>query len=96
MPSGRRLNREGSIMRHLGTDLVILFFLLVSFGCGLDGVTGELIRIDGNDYIMRTSGDEMTLHVDQRTRKDDVMPGDDIHAYVAKDGHAKFIQRLEE
>lgn len=77
---------------------IVLAILLgaASAGCGLDGVSGQLVRIEGPYYVLRSSsGAELTLHVDERTRRDDVAPGDDIHAYVEKDGHAEFIQRLE-
>ena len=65
-------------------------------GCGLDGISGQLLRIDQNLYIVKTpSGEERALHIDDRTRKDPVAPGDSIHAYVGKDGHAEFLQRLD-
>lgn len=64
--------------------------------CGLDGVRGRLVDIDGAYYIVKTTkGQEIRLHVDERTRKDDVSPGDDVFSYVRNDGHAEFVQRLE-
>ncbi|HJR75803.1 MAG TPA: hypothetical protein VJ805_02485 [Nitrospiraceae bacterium] len=66
------------------------------FGCGLDGISGQLVRIDQNLYVVKTpSGEEYALHIDNRTRRDPVAPGDNIHAYVGKDGHAEFVQRLD-
>lgn len=74
----------------------MVLLLMASSGCGLDGVSGRLMRIDGEYYVLkRTDGKEITLYVDHRTRKDQVAPGDYIYAYVTKDGHAEFIQRLE-
>ena len=59
-------------------------------------MTGRFIRSEGDHYIIRVSdGQEMALHVDHRTRKDAVTPGNHIQFYVTKEGHAKFIQRLE-
>lgn len=74
-----------------------VFGLLLLFaGCGLDGISGQLLRIEQNLYIVKTpGGKEHVLHIDDRTRKDPVAPGDSIHAYVRKDGHAAFLQRLE-
>lgn len=83
-------------MQHVEIACAMLLFLLASPGCGLDGVTGQLMRIDGDYYVLRVAdGKEMILHVDDQTRKDQVVPGDEIHAYVNKEGHAEFIQRLE-
>ena len=70
--------------------------LIFLAGCGLDGVSGRLLKIDGSSYVVRTpTGEEHWLHVDPHTRKDRVSPGDDIHAYVSKDGRAEFIQRVD-
>ncbi|MBA2486492.1 MAG: hypothetical protein H0V35_10415 [Nitrospira sp.] len=65
-------------------------------GCGLDGVRGELVRIDGYHYLLKApDGHELRLRVDSRTHKDVVQPGDDVQAYITEDGYAEFIQRLE-
>ncbi len=65
-------------------------------GCGLDGVSGTLSRIDGEWYYIRTpKGEEMRIHVDTHSRTDAVAPGDAVHVYVSKSGHAKFVQKLE-
>ena len=75
---------------------VLLVCLCVVNGCGLDGVSGRLIKIDGGSYVLKAgNGKEMILHVNHVTRKDDVAPGDAVHAYVSKDGHAHYLQRLE-
>ncbi|CUS38207.1 hypothetical protein [Candidatus Nitrospira nitrificans] len=65
-------------------------------GCGLDGVTGTLIRIDGEWYSIQTpKGEELRIHVDTHSRKDVVAAGDTVHVYVRKDGHAEFVQKLD-
>lgn len=64
--------------------------------CGLDGITGKVIQIDGEWYLIRTmGGDEVSVHVDQRSRKDVVAVGDQVHVYVSKSGHAEFVQKLD-
>ena len=69
---------------------------LIGVGCGLDGIRGQLIQIDGNYFVLREpSGNERTLYMDERTHKDYVQPGDDVQVYLTKEGYAEFIQRLE-
>ncbi len=69
---------------------------LIGVGCGLDGVRGQLIQIDGNYFVLREpSGNERKLYVDGHTHKDPVQPGDDVQVYITKEGYAEFIQRLE-
>ncbi len=83
-------------MQYVGLAWVTVLLFIALPGCGLDGVTGQLMRIDREYYVLKgTDGKEIALHVDHRTRKDPVAPGDNIHAYVTKDGHAEFIQRVE-
>jgi hypothetical protein len=54
------------------------------------------VRIDGSNYLLKNpDGHELLLHVDSRTHKDVVQPGDDVQAYITEDGYAEFIQRLE-
>lgn len=68
---------------------------LMGAGCGLDGVKAKFVRIDGEHYVLREpDGNERTLHVDSRTHKDAVQPGDEVQVYITKEGHTKFIQRL--
>jgi hypothetical protein len=82
-------------MVRVRIGMAMIGLLSVLSGCGLDGITGQLLRIDQNLYIVKTpNGEERTLHIDNRTRKDPVVPGDNIHAYIGKDGHAEFVQRL--
>jgi hypothetical protein len=82
------------IRARIGMLVIGLFPAL--FGCGLDGVSGQLVKIEQNIYVVKTpNGTEYVLHVDDRTRKDSVAPGDRVHAYIAKDGHAAFLQRLD-
>ena len=85
----------GGFMRtHLILGLVYAFSMLSA--CGLDGIRGELVRIEGNHYLLKApEGHEFQLHVDSSTHKDAVQPGDDVQAYITEDGHAEFIQRLE-
>ena len=64
-------------------------------GCGLEIVRGELVRIEKDHYVLREAGGrEMRLHVDQRTHKDRLSPGDEVRVFVEENGHADFIQRL--
>jgi hypothetical protein len=63
--------------------------------CGLDGVTGKVVRIDGESYHIHTKeGKEVRVHVDESTRMDEVSVGDEVHLYMAKNGHAAFVQKL--
>jgi hypothetical protein len=83
-------------MIRVRSGIAMIGLLSALFGCGLDGISGQLLRIDRNLYVVKTpNGKEHMLHVDDRTRKDPVVPGDSIHAYVGKDGHAEFLQRLD-
>lgn len=69
---------------------------LMGAACGLDGVQGELLRIEGTRYVLKDpGGKELTLHIDSRTHKDVVQPGDGVQAYITKEGYAEFIQRIE-
>ena len=46
-------------------------------------MTGQFIRSEGDRYIISVSnGQEMGLHLDHRTRKDAVTPGDHIHLFL--------------
>lgn len=65
-------------------------------GCGVDGLTGKLLQIDGPSYLIQTrAGEERWIHVDDRTRKDTVKAGEDVHVYVTKEGYAEFLQRID-
>jgi hypothetical protein len=83
-------------MVRVRIGMAMIGLLSVLFGCGLDGITGQVLRIEQDLYFIKTpSGKEHVLHIDNRTRKDPVVPGDNVHAYVRKDGHAEFLQRLD-
>jgi hypothetical protein len=83
-------------MRQLGMVLLVTVLHLSMAACGLDGVTGQLVRLDGSHYtIVTPGGRELVLHVDHTTRADRVTEGDHVHAYITKTGHAEFLQRLE-
>lgn len=59
-------------------------------------VKGDLLRVDGEQYIVRDSdGKEVRLHVDQTTKMDKVIPGDKVKAYITDQGHVTTLQRLE-
>jgi hypothetical protein len=75
--------------------LILLTCCALLESCGLDGVRGRVSQIDGEYYMLKTtSGQEIRLHVDGTTRKDDVSPGDEVFSYIRNDGHAEFLQRL--
>jgi len=70
---------------------------LLEVGCGLDGVRGQLIQIDGTYFVLREpNGYERTLYLDDHTHKDPVQPGDEVQVYITKEGYAEFIQWLEQ
>lgn len=76
--------------------IAVLVGTIGLFGCGLDGVTGTLIQVDGEWYYIRSpKGEEMQVHVDTHSRKDAVAPGDAVRVYVSKGGHAEFVQKLD-
>ena len=58
-------------------------------------VKGQLVRTDG-DYIWirEEGGKEVRVHVDDRTKMDKVVPGDQVKAYITENGHATTLQRL--
>lgn len=59
-----------------------------------EAVKGQLVRSDG-DYlwIREDGGKEVRVHVDDRTKMDKVMPGDQVKAYITENGHATTVQR---
>lgn len=84
------------LVKQLGMVLFLTALQLSMAACGLDGVSGQLVRLDGNHYtIVTPNGRELVLHVDRTTRADRVTEGDHVHAYITKTGHAEFLQRLE-
>ena len=61
-----------------------------------DTVSGTLMKIDGESYWVKdTNGHEIKLHVDLSTKRDKVMVGDQVKAYVADNGHTTTLQRIE-
>jgi hypothetical protein len=91
------LHGEISTMRRRLIQVMIGLIALSSVGgCGLDGMKGRLIRIEGQHYVLRVSGgEEKRILVDERTRKDPVNTGDHVQVFVSKDGHAAYVQRLD-
>ena len=74
----------------------IMVVSTVLVGCGLDGIRGTLIEVDGNHYVLRDSrGHEWHAWADESTQKDRVTSGDEVRVYVAKDRHAAYIQKIE-
>lgn len=71
----------------------------VLYGCGgLDGIRGTVIAVEGNHprYLVRDSqGKEHHIWADKDTRRDPVVPGDEVRVYAAKDGKAAYVQKLE-
>ena len=61
-----------------------------------DIVKGTLVNIDGESYWVRdTNGRAVTLHVDGSTKRNTVMVGDQVNAYVDANGHTTTLQRDE-
>ena len=61
-----------------------------------DTVKGTLMKIDGESYwIKDTDGKEIKLHVDLSTKRDKIMVGDKVKAYVTDNGHTTTLLREE-
>ena len=61
-----------------------------------DTVKGTLMKIDGESYWVKDmNGKEIKLHVDLSTKRDKVIVGDKVKAYVADNGHTTTLQRDE-
>lgn len=59
-----------------------------------DTVKGTLMKIDDESYWVKdTNGKDIKLHVDLSTKRDKVIVGDKVKAYVADNGHATTLQR---
>jgi hypothetical protein len=71
----------------------------MSVGCGgLDGIRGTIVAIEGNhpEYVVRDAkGRERRLWTNEHTRKDLVDLGDEVRLFVAKDGYAAYIMKLD-
>jgi hypothetical protein len=68
---------------------------------GIDTVTGEVLRINGNDFLVqRFNGKEVRLHLDANTQMTEIIGlGDRIEAKVGNmddQKHAMSIRQLEE
>lgn len=78
------------------TEMIVVSTVL--YGCGgLDGIRGTVIAVDGNHprYIVRDlRGQEWHIWTDGDTRRDPVVPGDEVRVYTSKDGRAAYIQKL--
>ncbi len=66
-------------------------------GCGLDGVRGQItaIEADGILIVHDIRGQDVRIHVDERTHQDDVQVGDRVQAFITRKGRAEFVQRLD-
>lgn len=68
-------------------------------GCGgLDGIRGTVVAIEGThpEYVVRDAkGREWRLWTNEHTRKDLVDLGDEVRVFVAKDGYAVYIMKLD-
>ena len=61
-----------------------------------DAVTGTLMKIDGEQYVVRDNdGKLIRMHVDNSTKLDKVVEGDKVKAYVTEEGHTTTLQRQE-
>jgi hypothetical protein len=57
---------------------------------------GTVLAIEGNRYVLRDlSGREHVLSVDEHSRRDSTVPGDEVRVFVTKDGYAAYIQKIE-
>jgi hypothetical protein len=61
---------------------------------GAKTVNGEVLKIDGENYVVKDSaGKEVKLHVNAQTKKDgDIKVGDKIEAQADGSGHATSIK----
>lgn len=61
-----------------------------------DAVTGTLMKIDGEQYVVRDKdGKLIRMHVDKSTKLDKVVEGDKVKAYMTEEGHTTTLQRQE-
>jgi len=69
---------------------------LAAIACGLDGVRGTVLAVGENQYLIRDDkGTIWKARVDDRSHRDPVQVGDEVRVYIAKDGHAAFVQKLK-
>ena len=62
----------------------------------LDTVTGVLLKIEGDVYVVKQeTGKEVRVQVDKRTTKiGNIRPGDSIEVQVSENGRAASIKQL--
>jgi uncharacterized protein YdeI (BOF family) len=62
---------------------------------GLQTVTGDVLKIDGDSYVVKDmTGKEIRLHVDQTTKLEGAFKaGDQIEAQATEKGHALSITK---
>ena len=61
-----------------------------------DTVEGTLMKINGESYWVKDmNGKEIQLHVDSNTKRDKVIPGDTVTAYVMGNGHTITLHRAK-
>ncbi|MCP9455381.1 MAG: hypothetical protein NNA18_04635 [Nitrospira sp.] len=59
---------------------------------------GPIVAIEGThpEYVVRDAkGRERRLWTNKHTRKDPVKLGDEVRVFVAKDGYAAYIMKLD-
>ena len=65
-------------------------------GCGLDGMRGTVLTFEDHRYVIRDlSGQERVLSIDEHSRRDGAIPGDEVRVFTTKDGYAAYIQKIE-
>lgn len=65
-------------------------------GCGLDGVRGTILAVEGNRYVIREiSGKERRISIDEQSHRDGAKPGDEVRVFLTNDGYAAYLQKLE-
>jgi hypothetical protein len=65
---------------------------------GIDTITGEVLRIDGNDFLVqRFNGKEVRLHLDATTQMTDIIGrGDRIEAKVGDVNDKKHVLSIRQ
>ena len=95
------LKRRTRVLSY--TIMMVLLVLLAashlsSAATAARTIAGEILHIEGNIYIVKDrSGEEVRLHVDDKTDRLDhavLQVGDPIRAYVTPEGHATSIKNL--
>ncbi|HKQ35064.1 MAG TPA: hypothetical protein VJT11_07145 [Nitrospiraceae bacterium] len=65
---------------------------------GIETIKGEVLRVDGNNYLIeRFDGKEVTLHIEQTTKMSGrIGQGDRIEAKVGEADHLKHVLSLRQ